>query len=87
VISPSEEEVLKKALNLIEEKANHFKTQYGVKDELYLQSMITLNLAVDLIKSKLDYQHHQANLGEKILQIFQLLNQSLQNIASSYPRG
>lgn len=83
MISSSEEETLEKALILIEEKVDTFKKQYGVKDELYLQAMVTLNLAVDLIKEKSSYMQNQARLGERIQQLSYTLNHSLNTPDSS----
>jgi cell division protein ZapA (FtsZ GTPase activity inhibitor) len=83
MINSSEEETLEKALILIEEKVDTFKKQYGVKDELYLQAMITLNLAVELIKEKSIYMQNQAHLGERIQQLSYMLNHSLNKIDSS----
>ena len=73
-VTVEEEEVIRHAAKLINEKIKELQENYAVRDKQDLLSMCTLQYATGMIKAERNAQNHEEGVEEKVHELDDMLN-------------
>lgn len=79
-IQSSEEENLKKAVELINQKISEFEKNYGIKDKKDVLAMVTLQLVTQLMSEKSKAESELSTLKNVLNDVESMLIQHQKNI-------
>lgn len=74
-ISTEEEEVVRRAAKLINDRIKEYQENYAVKDKQDLLSMCVLHYASGLIRAEKKASNEDTDVAEKVYQLDSLLNE------------
>ncbi|MGO1244353.1 MAG: cell division protein ZapA [Sphingobacterium sp.] len=73
-VSTEEEEVIRHAAKLVNEKIKELQDNYAVRDKQDLLSMCVLQYATGMIKAERNAQQHEVGLEEKVHELDDILS-------------
>lgn len=85
LVKPEEEEAVRNAARLINEKIKVYKERFSVKDDLDLVIMCCLELATDNIHQRARQKQTIQSAGEKLARIDEMLNSAILTAEEGVP--
>lgn len=73
VVTPQQEETVRKAARLINDKLKHLQQEFAVKDKQDMLAMTVLELTTELLQLKSSNLTEDKSLSDKLTEIEQLL--------------
>jgi cell division protein ZapA len=74
-VARADEENVRKAGNLINERVKYYSKQYAYKDAQDLLSMTALQFATSMVKMEAELNYRDQNLGRKLQDLNDLLSE------------
>ena len=74
-VARADEEKVRKAGNLINERVKYYSKQYAYKDVQDLLSMTALQFATSMVKMEAELNYRDQNLGRKLQELNNLLSE------------
>lgn len=72
-VSTEEEEIIRRAAKLINDRIKEFQENYAVRDKQDLLSMCVLHYATSTLKAEQKVMHEDTEVAEKVYQLDELL--------------
>ncbi|HEY0670188.1 MAG TPA: cell division protein ZapA [Sphingobacteriaceae bacterium] len=72
-VSTEEEEIIRRAAKLINDRIKEFQENYAVRDKQDLLSMCVLHYATSTLKAEQKVMHEDIEVAEKVYQLDELL--------------
>ena len=72
-VNPSEEENVRKAAQMINDKIREFRNKYDADDKQDYLAMVALQLAVENMENNITHSGEESELSEKLSNLEQLL--------------
>lgn len=85
LVRSEEEEAVRNAARLINDKIRVYKEKFSVKDDLDLVIMCCLELATDNIHQSARTRHHEQKASAKLAKIDDLLNEAILKAEEDVP--
>ncbi len=76
-VKPDDEEKIRKAGKLINEKIKSYKEKFGIDDKQDLLAMVSFDILIDKIESDRNMENSDENISNKINYLNNLISQSL----------
>ncbi|MCZ6521388.1 MAG: cell division protein ZapA [Bacteroidetes bacterium] len=76
-VKPDDEEKIRKAGKLINEKIKSYKEKFGIDDKQDLLAMVSFDILIDKIETDRNMENSDENISNKIDYLNNLISQSL----------
>ncbi len=76
-VKPDDEEKIRKAGKLINEKIKSYKEKFGIDDKQDLLAMVSFDILIDKIEADRNMENSDENISNKINYLNNLISQSL----------
>ncbi|MCZ6693313.1 MAG: cell division protein ZapA [Bacteroidetes bacterium] len=76
-VKPDDEEKIRKAGKLINEKIKSYKEKFGIDDKQDLLAMVSFDILIDKIETDRNMENSDENISNKINYLNNLISQSL----------
>jgi len=76
-VKPDDEEKIRKAGKLINEKIKSYKEKFGIDDKQDLLAMVSFDILIDKIETDRSMENSDENISNKIDYLNNLISQSL----------
>ncbi len=76
-VKPDDEEKIRKAGKLINEKIKSYKEKFGIDDKQDLLAMVSFDILIDKLETDRNMENSDENISNKINYLNNLISQSL----------